>query len=163
MTDRAQPSLAANTATDGRPSAAHRYHPDAQALLVFRVGAHDYVLPLAQVVEVVGLVTVTPLLHAKDGVVGMVNRHGTPVPLLDLRRILNAPLGPLDLDTLWILTHHTLLSGDQTPIGLIIDEVEGVLYFTPPPNGVVHGMIGIDQRLLQWLDLAHLYRHYLDS
>ena len=54
--------------------------------LVCRVGDHRFALPAARVRQVHQAVAVAPLPGAPDAVIGVVNVHGDPVPVLDLRR-----------------------------------------------------------------------------
>jgi purine-binding chemotaxis protein CheW len=64
-------------------------------LLVVSVADHRCALPLDAVVEVHAAVQLTPLPDAPDVVVGLVNRRGTSLPVLDLRRRLGLPPRPL--------------------------------------------------------------------
>ena len=54
--------------------------------LVCRVGDHRFALSAARVRQVHPAVAVAPLPGAPDAVIGVVNVHGSPIPVLDLRR-----------------------------------------------------------------------------
>lgn len=67
----------------------------ARDLLVVRVGEHRCGLPVESVVELHPAVALTPLPDAPDVVIGLVNRRGTVLPVLSLRRRLGLPRQPL--------------------------------------------------------------------
>src|SRR5688572_3677891 len=64
-------------------------------VLVFEVGGVRYGLPASQVREIVRAVTIVPLPRAPAIVEGVVNVHGTVVPVLDLRTRFRLPAKPL--------------------------------------------------------------------
>jgi chemotaxis-related protein WspB len=52
--------------------------------LKFRIGGEDYALDAPQIVEILPLLEITRVPQAPAGVAGLINYHGTPVPVIDL-------------------------------------------------------------------------------
>src|SRR6185295_19724436 len=52
--------------------------------LLFQIGEDRYALESGQIVEVLPLLNVKSIPRAPEGISGIVNYHGTPVPLVDL-------------------------------------------------------------------------------
>lgn len=95
---------------------------DIAQLVVFRLDALRYALPLTVVERVVRAVEVTPLPKAPAIVLGAINVHGRVLPVLNVRRRFLLPdraIGPAD----WFLLAHT---ARQTMV-LVVDESEGVV------------------------------------
>lgn len=67
-------------------------------LLVVEVAGHRCGLPLDAVVEIHPAVLLVPLPGAPEVVLGLVNRRGQALPVLDLRRRLGLPVRPTRLD-----------------------------------------------------------------
>lgn len=93
------------------------------ALLVFRLSDQFYALSVVDVYEVVGMVNYVQLPGADSALLGLVNRRGSPMPLLDLRRAFGmAAASPCASDLFIVVT-----VGEQF-LGLIVDEVLHVLH-----------------------------------
>lgn len=93
------------------------------SVLTFRLDRQEYALPVDEVVEVAALMELTRIADSVPELLGIANRHGTALPVLDLRRVLDAPLAPLDATTLFIVGSH-----DGQMVGLVVDEVQQVEY-----------------------------------
>jgi len=65
-------------------------------VLVFEVGGQRYGLPIADVLELVRAVAITPLPNAPAVIEGIVNVRGRIVPVLDVRARFRLPAKPLD-------------------------------------------------------------------
>ncbi len=89
----------------------------------FRLGDNQYALLVDDVVEVAAMVAVSPATDAPSEVLGLVNRRGEPLPLLDLRLVFKQPASPLTDETLFIVVQ----SGDQLA-GFVLDEIYQVDY-----------------------------------
>lgn len=94
--------------------------------LTFRLGEQSYALPIEQVVEVAAMVEVTTIAGAPPALLGAANRHGSVLPLVDLRQVFNQPVNPVDDSTLFIV----VVLGERQA-GLVVDEVYQVAYFNP--------------------------------
>jgi purine-binding chemotaxis protein CheW len=67
------------------PGIAPELHARAPLLLLGRLGTQPVALPAAAVEHVLRMVALTPLPDAPPGVVGVVNVHGTVLPVVDPR------------------------------------------------------------------------------
>lgn len=67
-------------------------------LLIVDVAGHRCALPADVVVEIHPAVQLSPLPDAPEVVLGLLNRRGRPVPVLDLRRRLGLPPRSLGVD-----------------------------------------------------------------
>lgn len=91
-------------------------------LLVFRLGAQRYALPLEAVERIVRAVEVTPLPGAPAMVLGAIDVQGTVLPVLSIRRrfgLAQPEIGPGDQFVLARTAHR--------PVALMIDEAQGVI------------------------------------
>jgi purine-binding chemotaxis protein CheW len=90
--------------------------------LVFRLQTHDYALAIADVIEVLRMVALTPVPEAPAWLAGVVNLRGRVIPVIDLRRRLGLPPETPGLNTPIIVAQ-----ADGRPVGLIADSVSEVL------------------------------------
>jgi purine-binding chemotaxis protein CheW len=95
---------------------------DELQLLVVEVAGHRCGLPLEAVVEIHPAVHLGPLPDAPDVVVGLVNRRGTAVPVLSLRRRLGLAGRALHADD-----HLVVLQLADRQVGLLLDAAIEVL------------------------------------
>ncbi len=119
----------------------------------FRLGDLLCAVPLEQVQEVVAMPAITPLPNVSEHLLGVVDLHGTPCPVLDLRRALDVPPSPVSPEQhLLILRSHHLLAAPA-------DRVEGVMSASvaavpaPSRNPLISGIITGPQGSLLVLDL----------
>lgn len=96
--------------------------PNQQNLVAFRLGRQTYALPIEPIVQITEMVTITPVPQVSNTIEGVINVHGSTVPVINMRRHFGLPDAPLELNTPIIL----LQIGGQT-VGLIVDEVIDVL------------------------------------
>ncbi len=134
-------------------------------VLVCVVGEQRYAITVADILEVAALVRYTPLPDAPPEVVGIVNRHGEAMPLLDLRRCFGLEAGPLDLTTLFVV-----VQAEGMTAGLIVDDVEGVTDLPPqvfslPVNSgpYIQGMTVVAEKPLPVLEVSALLRAFAPS
>ncbi|MFQ3646021.1 MAG: chemotaxis protein CheW [Anaerolineae bacterium] len=127
-------------------------------ILAFEVRQRRYALMIADVVEVAAMVEIVPLPDAAPGVLGVVNRHGEMLPLLDLRLVFYGEAAPVDASTYFIVVEKP---GQRA--GLVVDAVDVVKYvpstaFQPvPENRFVRAMVQHEDDLLQVLDVQPLF------
>lgn len=132
------------------------------AVLTFRVGDQTFALPIDYVVEVMAMVESDSINGAKPGIIGIVNRHGTPMPLLDLRIILGKDSSAqVDASTLFIVVQDRARYA-----GLIVDEIYQVDYVAgvkPPPQGIrfIQGIASDHQSMVQVIAVAAVLADYL--
>lgn len=144
-------------------------------LLIFRIGSQLYGLSIANVVRIIELVTIIKLPNAPRGVKGIINFHGRPVPVIDMRHLLSLPPEPYTLRTPLILAHMTFDAGQI--VALVVDTVENVtevkhedvdIYDDIVPTGLANGhtidvtyltgVTRIEQDLVLVLDVDTIYR-----
>ncbi len=137
-------------------------------LVTFQLDRQVFALPIEPIIQIVEMVTVTPLPQARGSLEGVINVRGTAVPVINLRRHFGMRQSAKLLDGHIILVRH----GGQT-VALTVDKVLTVLNLTegqltrttdmiPHELGdlpLLQGLVlGSDETLLL-LDLAHLLSH----
>lgn len=95
-------------------------------MLTFLLGKQIFALPINQVRQIIEMVTITTLPQYKDFVKGIINFHGTVVPVVNMRLFLQMPEIELGMHTPLILVHQ-----QNWLLGLIVDEVLDVLTLNP--------------------------------
>lgn len=95
-------------------------------LLVFHIGADRYGLRLRDVVRVLPLVELKHLPLAPSAVAGLMDYHGSSVPVIDLCRISGLPSGEDYFDTRIIVVDYQTPEGASHPLGLRAERVQGV-------------------------------------
>jgi len=134
--------------------------------LVFQVGRAHYALESRHVVEVLPLVDVTPVPRAPAAVAGVFSYHGSPVPAIDLSRLMTDRPARRWLSTRLVVVRYPRPAGDPRLLGLIAEhmtETERLDRFRFEPSGVTTaeapylGSVAVDDRgLVQAIDLALL-------
>ncbi len=107
-------------------------------LVTFRVGGQDFAFNIFQVERILRYESPSPLPKAPDFLEGVLQYHGTAIPLIDLRKRLGAPAALKDD------TRTVILEWDGAKIGTVVDTVTEVLQVaatevTAPP-GIVKGL-----------------------
>ena len=146
-------------------------------VLVFNLGDQEYALPTCHVVRVLPVMTLTRLAPAADFIAGVMNYHGSPVPVIDLARIGGMPsaaqrTGVADaetaasFDTRIVLVNHEAATGSPRLLGLLAEHVSGVRQVDAAklsdsgvrdPHAPFLGQVLTQQpRLLQLIELTHL-------
>jgi purine-binding chemotaxis protein CheW len=135
------------------------------AVLTFRLGEQDYGLLIADVVEVASMIELVTIADARPELLGIANRHGNALPILDLRRIMGNQEPMLNTATFFIVA----ASGDQIA-GLVVDEIYQVEYIpieylkkSTASTQYIRGIISYEQRLIQIVSLAPLLETYLSD
>jgi chemotaxis-related protein WspB len=134
--------------------------------LLFQLGKDRYALEAAQVVEVVPVVHLKKLPQACQGVAGVFNYRGTPVPVLDLSEIACHRPSPTRLSTRMILVHYALPNGEKRILGLMAERATETMNldksaFVAPgvdtPDAPYLGPVANDSRgLIQWIEVNQL-------
>jgi chemotaxis signal transduction protein len=135
------------------------------AILTFSIGEQRYALLIEDVIEVAPMVEVMKVAEARLELLGMVNRHGTVLPLLDLRLILGLPAASIDMTTLFIVA-----TDGEHPLGLVVDEIHQVEYIdssqlseTTATGKFIRGIISNKAELVQIIDPTPLLATYLSG
>ncbi len=98
--------------------------PSELIALTFQLGDHVYALALDHVVEVNAMVELVTISDSPPEMLGMANRHGELIPIIDLRPIFGLSPLPIGLNTLFIVVQY-----GATLFGLVVDDVHRVEYF----------------------------------
>ena len=139
---------------------------DQRTLVAFRLDQQTYVLPIEPIVQIIEMVTITPIPQVNNMVEGVINVRGAPVPVVNLRRHLGLPEAALQLHTPIVLAHVGKLM-----VGLIVDEVLDVLSLSGgqiihPADILLEGLGGgamlqglahTSDGMVVLLDLDHLF------
>jgi len=135
-------------------------------LVTFRLGQQKYALPIEPIRQIIEMITITPVPQVQEFIEGVINFHGMPVPVVNLRHQLSLPRMQLQLHTPIILVTIA-----NRLIGLIVDEVLDVINLStsqivspqsvmPVEVGdipVVQGLIQLESETILYLDTAHLF------
>ena len=62
----------------------HTEHAGMRELIAFRIGEQEFCVDIMTVREIRGFAAATPLPHAPNFVVGVINLRGTVLPIVDL-------------------------------------------------------------------------------
>ena len=95
--------------------------------LLFKIAGDRYAIEASRVVEVVPLLDLKRLPHPVDGVAGLFNYRGQPVPAVDLRYITTGVPSAERLSTRIIVVNHESPAGKLQPIGLIAEQATETL------------------------------------
>lgn len=133
-------------------------------VLVFEVGGVRYGLPALQVREIARAVTIVPLPRAPAIVEGVIDVHGTLVPVLDLRARFQLPAKPLSH------TDHLILAwAGPRLVAVRADRATGLHRIDPEQIDAGKGGVpGVDHvvgiaKLPDGLVLVHDLRGFLDQ
>jgi purine-binding chemotaxis protein CheW len=94
-------------------------------LLTFEIDRYQFGLHLQAVQRVVQAVEIKPVPDVPDAIIGLINVHGTIVPVLNTRKRLGLPERPLALSDYFVIA-----STERQPLALIVDSIQGVLKYS---------------------------------
>lgn len=90
--------------------------------LTFLLDGQVYGVPIAQVQEIRGWMSVTPLPNSPAYIKGVLNLRGAIIPVVDLRVRFNLPLRPYDAQTVIVVVNIR-----DRLAGLVVDSVSDVI------------------------------------
>lgn len=132
-------------------------------VLTFTLGEQYYALLVDDVIEVASMVELVQVADSRPEVLGIANRHGAALPILDLRILMGQKAKPIDPSTLFIVVKNR-----DTLFGLVVDEVQQVEYFpaeemkkSTVSGQYIRGIISNRQRLIQVIAFAPLLSPYM--
>ncbi len=91
-------------------------------IIVFTIDSQRYGVDLWMVKRVVLVVEITPVPGMPDKVIGIVNFEGTIIPVIDTRKLINAPAREIELSDQLVI-----LQSPGRMIALLVDSVEGAI------------------------------------
>ncbi|MEQ8672817.1 MAG: chemotaxis protein CheW [Aggregatilineales bacterium] len=134
-------------------------------ILTFTIGEQYYGLPIERVVEVATMVALIRTPSSNPAVIGIVNRHGSVLPMLDLRRIFADESSVITDATLFIVGQF-----EDQQVGLLVDSIEQVEYvaktqmrLSAAAGKYIHGIISYNNMLIQLITLEPLIEDYLPN
>ncbi|MDO8031799.1 chemotaxis protein CheW [Janthinobacterium sp. SUN128] len=95
-------------------------------VLLFHIGRDRYGLPLAGIVRVLPLLELKQLPLTPDYVAGLMDLHGTPVPVIDLSRLAGLPAAAAQFDTRIVIVDYRAPGGATHTLGLLASQVRGI-------------------------------------
>jgi chemotaxis signal transduction protein len=107
-------------------------------MLKFSVGGLSCALPLGDVREITAMVWVTPVPGAGRHLLGVVNCHGTPCPVVDIRHLLNLPSVPIQPEQ-----HLIVLKPGAELLAIACDRADTVVWgqVVPMAGGPLGGQV----------------------
>ncbi|MBF0198839.1 MAG: purine-binding chemotaxis protein CheW [Planctomycetes bacterium] len=90
--------------------------------LTFYVGREAYGIPIKDVIEIIGMQSITPVPETEEYIKGVINLRGKVIPVLDIRMRFNMPSTGYDERTCIVVVVH----GDNL-VGLVVDQVADVI------------------------------------
>jgi chemotaxis-related protein WspB len=134
-------------------------------VLLFHIGRDRYGLPLAGIVRVLPLLELKQLPLTPDYVAGLMDLHGTPVPVIDLSRLAGLPAAAAQFDTRIVVVDYRAPGGETIrALGLLASQVRGIADIDPQQledSGVATapflGQVASDaDGIVQLVELEHL-------
>ncbi|MGX9776961.1 Coupling protein CheW [Janthinobacterium lividum] len=134
-------------------------------VLLFHIGRDRYGLPLARIVRVLPLLELKQLPLTPDYVAGLMDLHGTPVPVIDLSRLAGLPAAAAQFDTRIVVVDYRAPGGETMhALGLLASQVRGIADIDPlqlEHSGVATvpflGQVASDaDGIVQLVELEHL-------
>lgn len=132
-------------------------------VLTFQLADQHYALRVADVLEVAAMVALTHMPDSPPALLGIANRHGHLLPILDLRHVFGLPAKPIDSSTLFIV-----VGTPQRGAGLVVDAIHQVDYVTetalksaPGHHRYIRHMAYMPTGIVQIVTLAPLLADYL--
>ena len=134
--------------------------------LLLELGNHRYALDVRQIAEVLPLVGLKEMPMAPQGMSGLFNYRGAPVPVIDLSQLMLGRPAVRRLSTRIVLVQHPDTTGRAHLLGLIAERATQTARHEPSdfvPSGITNvaapslGPVVIDARgLLQLIDVRTL-------
>ena len=94
-----------------------------RTVVTFGIGKALFALPVAPVVEILEARETAPLPRAPSHLIGLIDRRGFSVPVVDLRILLGQPARADDFDTRIIVLIFTGAPQGHRYVGLRVDRV----------------------------------------
>ena len=93
--------------------------------LVFLLGGASYGIPILTVLDINGLMEITPIPKTPEFIKGVINLRGKVIPVMDLRLKFGMPAKEYDKQTCIIIVNVSV-GGKDKQIGVLVDTVSEV-------------------------------------
>ncbi len=134
--------------------------------LVFELDGDRYALDSRQLIEVLPLVNLKPLSGAPQGIAGIFDYHGLPVPAVDLSMVISGRTAQRRLNTRIVIVNYPGTHDVPHALGLIAEKATTTVRLDPAQfkeSGVSNGETAYlgpvarhAQGLIQWLSVPQL-------
>lgn len=91
-------------------------------LLVFQIGGDRYALEASAVNEILPLVEIRPIPRAPEGIAGVFDYRGSPVPAIDLSALTLGRRAERTLSTRLVIVDYPDSAGERRPLGVIAEK-----------------------------------------
>ena len=89
---------------------------------IFVIDGQQYAIPLTCIIRIIRAVEVTPVPHAPASVLGVVDYHGTILPVMNIRHCLGLKPKEVDVNDRFIIARTS-----HRTIAFVVDEVTQIL------------------------------------
>ncbi|MEX2673365.1 MAG: chemotaxis protein CheW [Phycisphaeraceae bacterium] len=145
-------------ACDQRQDAAAGTEEGQLQLVTFQVGAENFGIDILTVQEIIRMMPITCVPQSPPCVEGVLNLRGRMIPIVDLRKRFDLPVGDTSKDK-----RIVVVDLDGRTLGFIVDRVDRVFRIDAsiiepsPESDYVRGVGKLQQGLLILLDLPRLF------
>ncbi|MBP7211356.1 purine-binding chemotaxis protein CheW [bacterium] len=139
-----------------------------QKLLTFALGSEGYGISILKVIEIIGMLDITPVPKTPNFIKGVINLRGKIIPVMDLRLKFGMEEKEYNERTCIIVVEINL-NGTQRLLGVVVDMVSEVVTLSsdqiePPPeygtqaeNNFILGIGKIKDRVVIILDIDETF------
>ncbi len=141
-------------------------------LLTFTVAGQLYGIPVAKIIRIIEMVTITPLPDAPPNIQGIINLHGQAVPVMDLRLRFGVLKPVYGLRTPIVLVNAAGPGEPARFLGLVVDGVQQVIATTGSAveaatvipgdastrGSCLLGLVKMDRQMILLLNLPALWQ-----
>ena len=132
--------------------------------LVFLLGGASYGIPILTVLDINGLMEITPIPKTPEFIKGVINLRGKVIPVMDLRLKFGMPEKEYDKQTCIIIV-NVFVNGKDKQIGVLVDTVSEVFdiplteieappeYGTHAEEGFINGIGKVKGKLVVLLNI----------
>lgn len=132
--------------------------------LVFLLGGASYGIPILTVLDINGLMEITPIPKTPEFIKGVINLRGKVIPVMDLRLKFGMPEKEYDKQTCIIIVNVSV-KGKDKQIGVLVDTVSEVFdiplteieappeYGTHAEEGFINGIGKVKGKLVVLLNI----------
>jgi len=134
--------------------------------LLFYIGEDRYVVDARKVIEVVPLVKLSNFPNTENYVAGLCNYRAVPVPVIDVRQLLDEIASKPVMSTRILLVNYTSYSGQEHHLGLIVEHATETISLEverfhrtsskTSKDNYVSNMMTDEKGIIQWVDVDHL-------
>ncbi len=131
--------------------------------VLFHVGEDRYVVDAKKIVEVVPLVKLSNFSKAPDYIAGLCNYRAVPVPVVDIRYLLNGVSSEQVMSTRIFLVNYTGYAGHEHILGIIAEYATETIelelsrfhqsVLKSSEESYVSNIMTDAQGVIQWMDI----------